>query len=327
MLIVPREGTPSPAGQPYPLVGVTPSVASWSSAGHSSQADAIQHFETELGGCTVYRVFSSNNIGTWNSGIVNTVRNTAPDATVWHSFKTWDETAITAWINDAPTLGGTPKLLTFHHEPENDGWSASQILTWKQRVSDLVDLRDATGRTDVLVGPILMSDWTLNPLSGRDFWGNWYVGPPIPGYTPGGYPTDYRKSDFYGWDPYNEGSDQDPAFYNDPSDTLDDQGTGTVDGTRSIFDAHVVMNIPIAIGEFGSQQIPSDGDDTGRAAWLADYIDTLLDLFTVQSDLGVTALAYWSDFVGGQDTRINNSQPCLDALAGYCAASRAEWGL
>jgi|GEM_PF-4613065 len=312
-LIAQDATTPGGGSPPYPLIGTVPNVASLGSSGFASVADAVSHYDTAWGGATCFRTFSSGAIGTWSSGQVGQVKSVS-NASVWHSFKTWDPTAITAWINGKPN-DGVPALLTFHHEPENDGWDASQILTWKQRVSDLVGLRDATGRTDVQVGPILMSSWTLNSQSGRDFWGDWYVGPAISGYTPGGFPG-YAEQDFYGWDPYNQGWKNSTPLYADPDNILN--GTN-----KSILEVHQVTGLPLGIGEYGSPQISSDTDDSGRAQHITDYLNYCINNFAE-----VKAMCYWSDYLGGAfDPRINASPTALAAIAPFAAASRAEWGI
>ena len=301
----------------YPYFGVTPNVASLGTAGFSSVGDAVTFFDQQAGGMTMYRTFSGGGIGTWTAGPVADVTNNS-NATVHHSFKTWDEAAVTAWINGKPD-NGLDAFLTFHHEPENDGWNSSQILTWQQRCSRMIELRDATGRTDVKCGPVLMDSWTLNPLSGRDYWRDWYVGPPIEGYTPVGYPTDLHAQDFLGWDPYNWGWDESPEEYVDPA-------TRILDSTHSIMDIHRVTGRPAVVGEYGSPRISTDGDGSGLAAWVADYHQACLDFYS-SDGIKVLCVAYWSDIVGAYDSSIHNEPLTLTAMAPFMEASRNHYGI
>lgn len=315
----------SGSGQPafYPLFGTACDNGSYSTPGFASFGDAVDHYDEAVGGLAIVRTYSGGGIGTWNSGEVAAVRANS-NATVWHSFKSWNTTDVTNWIANKPD-DGIPALITFHHEPENDGWDAAEILLWQQRTSQLMDIKNASGRTDVLCGPILMSSWTLNAASGRDYWRDWYVGPPQPGYTPVGYPTDYTTQDFLAWDPYNPSRNDEPVTYDDPLTTIFDRSDG------SIFDVHRVTGLPIAIGEWGSPvayPLPW-GDDVTRAgmvAWANLFQDELLDFYTNEG-IKCIACVYWSDY--GTEKYSMWDEPIV--LAGsfepYAAASRAAYGI
>lgn len=275
--------------------------------GYTSRAAAYADANEKTGGLAIVRTFSGGGIGTWGSGDVATVTNNY-NATVWHSFKTWDEPAISAWIAGKPDNGQTA-FLTFFHEPENDGLSAAQILEWKSRQARMKELAVASGRTDVKVGSVLM-EWTINPNSSRNFWRDWYVGPPVPGKTAAGYPTDYPLLDFYGWDAYNTGDDA--GVYRDPVLILA--------RLKAIADA---AGASWAIGEFGSRRLPTDPNDTGRRDWIADYFAACA------ADGRCLAACYWSSqvSVGGWDGRIFNSPEAWKGMLEACATSRDHYGI
>jgi hypothetical protein len=139
----------------YPYIGITPNVNSLAENGFATVADAINYYDDYTGGLTVYRTFSSGGIGTWASGQVGNVTSSGTGATVCHSFKSWNTTDVTNWMDNKPD-NGLDAFLTYFHEPENDGWNASQILDWKQKLSQMIDIRDGLGRTDIKIGP---SSW------------------------------------------------------------------------------------------------------------------------------------------------------------------------
>ena len=62
-------------------------------------------------------------------------------------------------------------ILTFHHEPDNNGWTSSQITDWKNCNNHLYDLAKAV-KPSVLTAPVftggLMASYTSN--SQRDTW-------------------------------------------------------------------------------------------------------------------------------------------------------------
>lgn len=318
------DSTPSPSH--YPYFGVTPNSASWAAMGFSSYADAVIWWDNEFGGMPMFRTFNSGNIGTWASGYVNTVT-TNTNATVHHSFKTWNATEITAWMNAKPD-NGLDAFLTYHHEPENDGWNAAQILDWQQKCSQLIDLRNATGRTDIKCGPTLMGNWTLKPQSGRDYWRDWYVGPPIPGYTPVGYPTDLNEQDFLGWDPYNESS----TGYQDPKTVILDEST------YSLVNIHRITGRPCVIGEYGSDRKSFDTDGTALAAWVTAYHQAAVDFYSNEG-IKFLSVSYWSDafspYLGGSNLigHPSGDPPSTDeplaraAMLPFMAASRNFYGI
>lgn len=62
-------------------------------------------------------------------------------------------------------------ILTFHHEPDNNGWSATQRQDWKNGTNHLYDLTKST-KPSVLTAPVftggLMASYTSNAT--RDLW-------------------------------------------------------------------------------------------------------------------------------------------------------------
>lgn len=303
----------------YPYIGMTPDDAYWFNIpGFNSYLDAVLFYDAELGGVPCFRTFSSGAIGTWTSGKVASIANNT-NGTVHHSFKTFDTTAITAWMNGKPD-NGLDAFLTYYHEPEdNFQGNPAAILDWQQKTSQLIDLRDATGRTDIKCGPVLQSAWTLNPNSGRNYWRDWYVGPPIGGYTPSGYPTDYNVQDFYGWDPYNGGWNDNPPSYVNP--------TSILDGTYSIVGTARVHGQPLLIGEMGSPRIASDTDGSGLAAHVAAYIQACVDYY-LNEGIKFLAVLYWSDgYTRTFDSSIWNETATLEVMSGYCANSRSFYGI
>lgn len=305
----------------YPYVGVTPNDASLTESGFANGVAAIQSFEADTGGLTLYRVFTGGGIGTWGGTYWLSAVTANSDAAVYWSFKTWNETDITAWMNGKPDDGNTA-FLSFYHEPEDQGWNQTQIATWRDRCSRLIELRDATGRTDIKCGPTYM-DWTLDYRSGRDFWGDWYVGPPVPGHTPTGYPTDLLEQDFHGWDPYNDVNPP-PGPYRDPqTEILDD----TARHPTTIFDVARITGVPFTIGEYGTPVY--NNDYAGRAQWIDQYLDACVDIYNTEG-IKCLAVSYWSN-VGlvnpSMNYQIHDDPLALAALSAYAAQSRNHYGI
>lgn len=289
--------TPDP---PLPLIGSSHgpfvNITQW--------ANEIADVMVKADGLAVVRTFSTGAIGNWTSDRVGTIMNNY-EATVWHSFKSWNEDQILAWMVGKPD-DGRVAMLSFHHEPENDPWASdpAAVLQWKQRVGRLAELRAQTGRTDIKVGPTLMR-YTSDPRSNRNYWGNWYVGPPIAGKTPAGYPG-YARQDFIGWDAYNQGSPN----YSTPSAIF-----------RYIWGIADATDVPWAIGEFGSEQESTDPTDTLRAQWIEDYVTTAI------ADGRCMAVCYWNSVDSGYDCRIFNTTNTYKVMIPYFQASRDYHGI
>lgn len=139
------------------------------------------------------------------------------------------DSAITTFANSIPT--NHPLMLTWQHEPENDGVAATTWVTGFRRFYSIVK----NIRPNVLIGPVLMA-WTFNPGSGRNPQ-DWNVGG--------------ANCDFYGVDEYNDYHF--PAAGN--GNKWVTQPSSTVTAFQSYIDA---IGVPGAFGEIASAE-----DQTG----------------------------------------------------------------
>jgi hypothetical protein len=211
----------------------------------------------------------------------------------------------TQWRNFAISVGDHPMLLTWNHEPENDGYAASAFRSGFQRFYDVVK----AANPKIIVGTIMM-EWCFDPLSGLN----------PASFDPG--PT-YR--DFYGVDTYNL-----YHFFNNQSQTRwvlptdPDWGPGVVNRVQRFFDYNESHgNQQVAVGEFGTPNWNTSGDpnhppDNGVNSPVgtrkAEWIDAMLRFFEARNCI---AMCYFN-------TDVNNDyEP--SAFIEADAPSRAVW--
>lgn len=140
----------------------------------------------------------------------------------------------------------------YWHEPEDDiessAFTAEEFTGAFARLDAIAD----EASNPRLVSTLVLMSWTTNPASGRD-WRDYF-------------PPD-EAVDVFAWDVYNRSADE--GVYSDPADLLDAPRL-----------AAASVGKPFAVAELGSTLV--DGDDgTGRAAWLLDMGEYLLEHDTV----------------------------------------------
>lgn len=249
----------------------------WPKAGVNYPTTYSTHVQRVGGGKkpNILRTFGSSTTGVWTwsnlqGGATGTSSPTVTghDGASWHSFKidfskasTGSQNAAwTASINTIPR-DGKPKLITIHHEPENDlpstnpnGW----ILDWIKAQVEIGKAVKAANHPDVLYGPIWMSKYYIvdTPRTQSNNLHNF-----MKVAADNGLLDDLQSVyDFIGWDPYHEGSTKNPPQITSPRNTAAYWFDPTLAFTEEYFPGK-----KYAIGETGMYNTVSDTD---RTAWL-----------------------------------------------------------
>lgn len=170
----------------------------------------------------------------------------------WYSCKaTWTSVAAGSYDNTIQSLigsipAGHDALVTYSHEPENDGGNAAD---WRAAFQHFYTVAKAV-RPETLIGPCLM-EWTFNSGSGRNPQ-DWNVGA--------------SYCDFYAADVYNN--------YHWPMvGSPDTWNTAPAADYLAFLDFCDSVGVPPAVGEFASAQ--KDGDPTAKPTWINSMVNTL----------------------------------------------------
>ena len=186
------------------------------------------------------------------------------------------------WFRNAPT--DRVIYWNLHHEPEdnveNGEFSTEQFRQAWQRMAEFARESDHPK----LYSTLILMDWTLDPLSERD-WRDYYV------------PGDV---DVLAFDVYNHGQKEDPQRY-----------LGAEEQLSRIVQTAREVDKPFAIAELGSVRLPDDSDGTGRAAWIADltaYLEEHDALWVAYFDI---------DHAPGMDFRLRD-EASIAAWRDFC---------
>lgn len=196
---------------------------------------------------------------------------TGHDGANWHSFKINFTAAAsgsqnTAWTNSIKTIpiDGKPKMITIHHEPENDVTSDSWWLNWIKANVEIGKAVKAANHPDVLYGPIFMSRYHITTNATTDK-GN--LNNMVRIATENGLMDDLNDVyDFIGWDPYNEGSATSPQKITAAMTSQYDTASYYFDIPYNFTQEHFPGK-KFAIGETGLYSTGL-GTDNYRKTWL-----------------------------------------------------------
>lgn len=164
------------------------------------------------------RTFGSSMTGAWTWSSISHPNVSGHNKGVWHSFKVDFAKAASgsqnaAWTASVKTIpvDGRPKMITIHHEPENDVPSTNPdawILNWVKSQVEIGKAVKAANHPDVTYGPVLMSRWYIDGLPKTDK-GSLYRFMDVA--QKNGLLDDLNQVyDFIGWDPYHDGSMDEP---------------------------------------------------------------------------------------------------------------------
>lgn len=230
--------------------------------GQGKKPDILRTFGSSMTGAWTWSSLQGGASGTSSPTV------TGHDGASWHSFKIdfakaasgSQNAAWTASVNTIPR-DGKPKLLTIHHEPENDlpstnpnGW----ILNWIKSQIEIGKAVKAAKHPDVLYGPIWMSKYYISDTP-RTQVNNLHNFMKVA--SDNGLLDDLQSVyDFVGWDPYHEGSTKSPPQIAAPRNTAAYWFDDTLEFTEEYFPGK-----KYAIGETGMYNTVSDAE---RVAWL-----------------------------------------------------------
>lgn len=208
-----------------------------------NHTQAVQQHTDLMGAPPILRSFLQGIPSTWAGTGDNALLNDWEGRWSWVSFKPGIATLATNslhqdivnYVTSIP-ITGMKRMLTVHHEPENDGKS-NTALQYHNAYRNFAASVQSVGHPDVLVGPIFMG--YSNIYSSGAGWGvNEIV-------TAGGGAAELDAVwDFIGWDPYYETSQL--GTFN-PSNAGDWYLQRCADYTTETF-----TNKPMAIGETGA---------------------------------------------------------------------------
>jgi hypothetical protein len=242
----------------------------------------------------------------------------APDIglrTSWLSISNVNPANITNGSNDtklagfATSVGTHPMMLTFNHEPENDGYTPSAFKAAFQHFYDVIK----TANPLIKVGTIFM-DWCFDPTSG---------------YNPASFDPGVGYRDFFGVDTYNF-----YHFFNNQSQTTwvlptDAKWGNGVNRIQRFLDYNTANGgQPVAVGEFGSPNWntsgvaghpPDDGVLSPVGSRKSAWIQTMLEFFEARNCI---AMCYFNTDVNNDyepSAFLQADQPTIDVWSSWTA--------
>lgn len=175
------------------------------------------------------------------------------------------------------TLFRDGDILTFHHEPDNNGWTSAQITDWKNGHNRLYDRVKAI-KPGLLVAPVftgaMFANYTSN--SKRDTW------------------CTNLRADLMGWDADGVAISNTEPNYNRISyqDETDNALAYMAHPTNSGMTA-------MTVGEHMTARVnPPDPDGSMRAAWFSAQ-------HTIFESAGAYAILCWDHNMAGHNTATN----------------------
>lgn len=198
----------------------------------------------------VVRIFNSNTVPAWTGSSYNV----HPTTTVlWISYKSTTQN-ISTWLDDLPVSRRNKVLLTYNHEPEQE-LTATQF---KANFDALLNsIASHPNRGYIQVGPILTSAWQYQNGNGAN-WSDWWS------------TTMRAQCDFNGWDCYNRAGSI-PSDY--PPPLSPDHSNGITLKLPVLSSEE--LELPWAIGEFGTRRTASDTSGVGAAAWMRSWVEEM----------------------------------------------------
>lgn len=199
---------------------------------------------------SVVRIFNTNTLPAWTGSSYDV----HPTSTVlWISYKSTTQN-VSTWLDDLPVSRRNKVLLTYNHEPE-------QELTPTQFKANFDALLNAIAahpnRGYIQVGPILTSAWQYQNGNGAN-WGDWWSA------------TMRAECDFNGWDVYNRAGSV-PSDYPPPLSPTHSYGITLKLPVLSSEE----LELPWALGEFGSRRTAADTTGAGAAAWMRSWVEEM----------------------------------------------------
>lgn len=199
---------------------------------------------------SVVRIFNTSTLPAWTG----TSYNVHPTSTVlWLSYKSTTQN-ISTWLDDLPIARRNKVLLTYNHEPEQE-LTATQFKTNFDALLNAIAAHP--NRAYIQVGPILTASWQFQNGNGAN-WGDWWS------------TTMRAQCDFNGWDVYNRAGVV-PSDYPDPLSPTHSNGI-TLKLPVLTSD---VLELPWAIGEFGTRRTASDTTGEGAAEWMRKWVEEM----------------------------------------------------
>ena len=232
---------PQPPVTPYPYFGC-------------SIPDGFVTTTNRNGGLAVARTYYQGDVGDWTSGDVGTVVANSTNCAIVHSFHSWNEANVLAWMQNKPQ-DGRVVFLCYDHEPDNNGWTQAQIDDWKSKQQRMRELWITAGRrSDIKLTRILTqySLITSKALATEpDYW--------VAKTAAGDNVWDVLGFDFYDAG-YKNGQYQTNANF------------------TKIISCAAQRGLPWAIGETSSGIGPSRPmNATARQTWMKNFAQTCID--------------------------------------------------
>lgn len=224
---------------------------------------------------------------------------TAPAGTLLHvSYKMAGKTYTDAQI-DAMLTKARGHLITVNHEPDNDGWTATQIAAWKALNNRVYDRNVTLGRPARIVPTFTGDFWSNHTTDAeRDVW------------------LKDLKADLYGLD-FDGVHDNQTSK---PADLVYRVGKSEVTNADEIAALKRAMSkygVPgFCVPEFGTSRRPWDTDGAGRTKWLRNNAQRFIDA-------GAEAVHWYDEQANGKDDRILDPSPEIDAMRTLVAANPA----
>lgn len=223
--------------------------------GKGKNPDMLRTFDTSLTGVWKWSDLSKPNVAGYDGGVWNSFKIDFAKASTGSQNSAW-----TASIKTIP-INGRPKLITVHHEPENDVPSTNPdawILNWIKSTVQIGRAIKAANHPEVVYGPIFMGK---NYISDTPQTQSNNLHHFMKVASDNGLLDDLNEvTDFIGWDPYHEGSDLVPPKLDAPRDDFKYWFDIPYSFTQQYFPGKVV-----AVGETGLLNTVSE---TYRTAWL-----------------------------------------------------------
>lgn len=201
---------------------------------------------------SVVRIFiaTGNTLPAWSSSSWNA----HPTSTVlWISWKVASQN-VSTWLDGLPTARRNKVMLTYWHEPEQEN-TPTQFKNNFDAILNQID--GHPNRQYIQVGPILTSAWQYQNGNGAN-WGQWWSS------------TMREKCDFNGWDCYNRAGSI-PSDYPPPLSPTHSYGITLKLPVLSSAE----LELPWAIGEFGSRRTNADTTGVGAAAWMRSWVEEM----------------------------------------------------
>lgn len=227
-----------------------------------------------------------------------------PAGSLMHvSFKApsigWTDAQIDSMLKVAAS-GAPGMLVTFNHEPDNDGMTGAQIAAWKDRSNRLYDRNVALGRP-CLIAPTFTGDFWSNHTTDaeRDVW------------------LKDLKGDLFGLDFDGVHDNQTTK----PTDLTYRVGKNEVTNADEIAVLQKALTTYAANGwtgfcvpEFGTSRAAWDTDGLGRTKWINDNAARFIAA-------GCYYVAWFDQSAAGKTDVIAAGSPELDALRALVAAN------